>query len=155
MHETIYHNLELRNNTYVAFLDTRQAFDTVLRKGLMYKLHKLGITGKVWSLIDDCYINTESCIIVNQTKSRWFMVNQGVRQGGVLSKFLYLVFIDDLIREIQVHTGNSGILCIASSCPTLADDMSHIALYPHLLQTMLDISYSYSNKWRFRFNALK
>ena len=155
LHETIYHNLELRNNTYVAFLDTRQAFDTVWRKGLMYKLHKLGITGKVWSLIDDCHINTESCIIVNQTKSRWFMVNQGVRQGGVLSTFLYLVYIDDLIREIQVHTGNSGILGIPSSCPTLADDMSLIALYPDLLQTMLDISYSYSNKWRFRFNALK
>ena len=83
------------------------------------------------------------------------MVNQGVRQGGVLSTFLYLVFIDDLIREIQVHTGNSGILGIPSSCPTLADDMSLIALYPRLLQTMLDISYSYSNKWRFRFNALK
>ena len=67
----------------------------------MYKLHKLGITGKVWSLIDDCHINTESCIIVNQTKSRWFMVNQGVRQGGVLSTFLYLVFIDDLIPEYR------------------------------------------------------
>ena len=42
-----------------------------------------------------------------------------------------------------------------SSCPTLAGDMSLIALNQHLLQTMLDISYSYSNKLRFRFNALK
>ena len=68
------------NNTFVGFLDTSQAFDTVWRKDLMYKLHKLGITGKMWTLIDDCHINTESCIVVNQTQSRQFWVNQGVRQ---------------------------------------------------------------------------
>ena len=155
LHETIFHNLEMGNNTYVGFLDTSQAFDTVWRKGLMYKLHNLGIAGKMWTLIDDCHINIESCIVVNQTKSRWFGVNQGVRQGGVLSTFLYLVYIDDLINEIQMHTNNCGILSIPSSCPTLADDMSLIALQPRALQMILDIAYSYANRWRFKFNALK
>ena len=155
LHETVFHNQKMGNNTYIGLLDTSQAFDTVWRKGLMYKLHKLGITGKMWTLIDDCHINTESCIVVNQTQSRWFGVYQGVRQGGVLSTFLYLVYIDDLINEIQMHTNNSGILSIPSSCPTLADDMSLIALQPRALQMILDIAYSYANRWRFKFNALK
>ena len=74
---------------------------------------------------------------------------------GVLSTFLYLVYIDDLINEIQMHTNNCGILSIPSSCPTLADDMSLIALQPRALQMILDIAYSYANRWRFKFNALK
>ena len=87
LHETVYHNLELGSNTYVGFLDTSKAFDTVWRKGLLYKLYKLGITGRAWTLIDDCHIDTKSSIVVNQVQSRWFDVQQGVRQGGVLSTF--------------------------------------------------------------------
>ena len=155
LHETIYHNLELGSNVYAGFLDSSKAFDTVWRKGLLYKLYKLGVDGKIWTLIDDCHVSTESCVIVNQTQSRWFKVSQGVRQGGVLSTFLYLVFINDLIDEIQTMTHNSGILNIPSSCPTLADDLSLIAIYPRTLQLMLDISLAYANKWRFKFNANK
>ena len=82
-------------------------------------------------------------------------VQQGVRQGGVLSTFLYLVYINDLVEEIQAKSNNSGILNIPSSNPTLADDLSLIAIYPLVLQSMLDVAVSYSNRWRFKFNALK
>lgn len=44
-------NLEQNNNIFVIFLDTSNAFDTVWRNGLVFKLFKLGITGKIWSLI--------------------------------------------------------------------------------------------------------
>ena len=81
-HETIYHNLELGSNVFASFLDTSKAFDTVWRHGLMYKLHKLGISGKTWSLIDDLHYDTVSAVVVNHTQSRWFRVDQGVRQGG-------------------------------------------------------------------------
>jgi hypothetical protein len=67
----------------------------------MDKLRNLGIRGKIWKIIDDCHYNTESAVIVNQIKSRWFPVQQGVRQGGLLSAFLYLVFINDLLDELQ------------------------------------------------------
>ena len=40
LHETVYHNLELGSNTYVGFLDTSKAFDTVWRKVILYKLCK-------------------------------------------------------------------------------------------------------------------
>ena len=155
LHETVYHNLELGSNTFVGFLDTSKAFDTVWRKGLLYKLYKLGITGRAWTLIDDCHIGTKSSIVVNQVQSRWFDVCQGVRQGGVLSTFLYLVYINDLIEDIQTNSNDSGILNIPCSNPTLADDLSLIAIYPRVLQSMLDIAVTYSNRWRFKFNALK
>ena len=155
IHETIFHNLELGSNVYVCFLDTSKAFDTVWRPGLMIKLHELGITGKLWSIINQCHQNTESAIIVNQIQSEWFPVLQGVRQGGVLSTFLYLLFINDLLCELQSGSPNIGILHIPSNCPTLADDLSLIGISPTSLQRQLDIAYNYANKWRFTFNADK
>jgi len=88
LQETVFHNLEQNNNVYVSFLDTSNAFDTVWRNGLLFKLFNLGITGKTWSLIQNCHSNTVSSVVVNQTRSKWFSVHQGVRQGGVLSTFL-------------------------------------------------------------------
>ena len=65
LNETLYYNLELSNSVYVAVLDSRKAFDTVWRKGLMYKLSQLGVKGKLWQIIDDCHIDTHSVIVVN------------------------------------------------------------------------------------------
>ena len=105
--------------------------------------------------IDDCHVDTSSAIVVNQTQSRWFTVQQGVRQGGVLSTFLYLVYINDLIVKIEQSSLHTGILNIPSNCPSLADDLSCIGLTPLSLQNMLNIALAYSRKWRFKFNAQK
>lgn len=81
LQETTFHNLELYSKVYVAFLDSRKAFDTVWRTALMCKLYKLGVKGKIWSIIDDCHTNTKNSVVVNQQKSVFFNVKQGVRQG--------------------------------------------------------------------------
>uniref|UniRef100_A0A8W8I6Z4 Reverse transcriptase domain-containing protein n=1 Tax=Magallana gigas TaxID=29159 RepID=A0A8W8I6Z4_MAGGI len=96
----------------------------------MYKLHRLGVSGRLWTLIDDCHTGTSCSVVVNYTNSVWFPVSQGVRLGGILSTFLYLVFINDLLQEIQSQCSNTGIYNIVSSNPTLADDISCIALTP-------------------------
>lgn len=155
LQETIFHNIERGSPVYVAFLDTQKAFDTVWRHGLMYKLHRLGVSGRLWTLIDDCHTGTSCSVVVNYTNTVWFPVSQGVRQGGILSTFLYLVFINDLLQEIQSQCSNTGIYNIASSNPTLADDISCIALTPVVIQNILTTAYKYSTNWRFKFNADK
>ncbi|KAK3105405.1 hypothetical protein FSP39_024486 [Pinctada imbricata] len=153
--EIIFHYSELGSNVYVSFLATSQAFDTVWRHGLLVKLHDLGIFGKLWTLINDCHSETLSAIIVSKKQSRWFPVLQGVRQGGVLSSFLYLTCIDELLYSLERASINTGILNVTSNCPTLADDLSCIGVTPQGLQNMLSIAYEYSIKWHFRFNASK
>lgn len=87
MQETILHYTEQGNNVNVSFLDSSKAFDTVWSEGLMFKLYNIGVTGKIWTLINNCHQHTTSSVIVNQIQSKWFNVNQGVRQGGVLFTF--------------------------------------------------------------------
>ncbi|KAK3084049.1 hypothetical protein FSP39_007309 [Pinctada imbricata] len=77
--ETILHNVENGSNVYTCFLDTRKAFDTVWRNGLLVKLYKLGVSGRLWTLICDSHTDTSSAVVVNFTQSRWFPVLQGVR----------------------------------------------------------------------------
>lgn len=121
----------------------------------MYKWHKLGVRGKIWKIINDFHVNTKSAVVVNQTQSSFFPVQEGVRQGGVLSGLLYLVFIDQLLFEIETCNKKTGILNINSCCPCLADDVSCIATTPTGLQRMLDVCTNYAYKWRFNFNANK
>lgn len=123
----------------------------------MYKLHNLGIKGKLWQIIDDCQCNTVSAVIVNQKQSRWFDVHQGVRQGGVLSTFLYLVFVNELLDELE-HCNSTSLKCVLDPqyvSPTLADDIACIATSPANLQSMMNIAYAYACKWRFTFNVSK
>ncbi|VDI24480.1 Hypothetical predicted protein [Mytilus galloprovincialis] len=153
--ETIYHNIEQNSKVFVAFLDSRKAFDTVWRKALMFKLFNLGVKGKAWSLINDMYSKTQGSVVVNKCKSNNFVVKEGVRQGGVLSGFLYLVFINELINELERCNRVTGVNSIKCCAPSLADDITCIATTPQRLQHMLDICTNYSNKWRFQFNGKK
>lgn len=107
---------------------------TLKKHGLMYKLHKFGVKGRLWTLIDGCHVNTSYSVVSNQLYSDWFPVSQGVRQGEVLSTFLYLVFINDLLQELEEQSIHIGIYDITSSNPTLADDISLIALSPNVFK---------------------
>ena len=95
----------------------------------MFKLYKLGVKGKLWKIIDDCNFNTKSAVVVNQCQCAFFEVAEGVRQGGVLSGLLYLVFINDLLYELENVNSNTDIFDIVSCAPSLADDISCIGIY--------------------------
>lgn len=59
---SICHYNDHGNFVYVEFLDCKKAYDTVWREGLMVKLQKLGIKGKIWEVIDDCHCSNESTV---------------------------------------------------------------------------------------------
>ena len=84
-----------------------------------------------------------------------FPVLQSVRQGGITSPFLYLIYIDGLIKLLE----SSGYgLCITGadvSSLSVADDMILVSLSKYGLQKMMNICYEYSCKWRYLYNPSK
>ncbi|KAK3106167.1 hypothetical protein FSP39_014105 [Pinctada imbricata] len=155
LQETVNFFFENHSEIFAAFLDSRKAFDTVWRKGLMFKLYEIGITGKLWYVIDNMHLDTTSTIVVNNVTSSSFMTSQGVRQGGVLSGFLYIVFINELLQELEVMSPQLGKPFVKNSNPSYADDITCLNSSPNGLQSMLNICFTYSCKWRFQFNAKK
>ena len=49
---------KMKKPVYAIFVDFKKAFDSVFRQALFYKLVKLGITGKFYSVLKDMYSNS-------------------------------------------------------------------------------------------------
>ena len=63
--------------------------------------HNARIVGKSWRLIKSWYSKLEEYVFYQGARSRQYTISQGVRQG-ILSPWLFLLFIDDLIKELQM-----------------------------------------------------
>ncbi|XP_033745741.1 uncharacterized protein LOC117331249 [Pecten maximus] len=155
LQETLYANIEQHSKMYAAFLDIKNAFDTVWHSGLLYKLKQKGIKGKLLTIIRNTYSGLKSTILCNGTTSRWVDMERGLRQGGVLSTLYYLIFIDDLLNELSDSNYGAPLNAIRCGNLTLADDITLLALSPRALQNLLDICQNYSFQWKFKFNATK
>ena len=66
--------------------------------GMLYKLYfNIGITGRAWRLIYNWYHDMKEYVYIDGKHSRIYTLHQGTRQSGVLSPWLFLVFVNDLI----------------------------------------------------------
>ena len=86
-----------KKNLFCAFIDLKQAFDKVWRDGLWEKLILHNIKGKCLRIIKKIYDNIKSCVLLNGSKTDFFISHIGVRQGGEnLSPLLFNLFLNDI-----------------------------------------------------------
>ena len=87
---------------YTCAVDASKAFDKVSRPHLWIKLMRLKIqTSFVIAII--VYYNSSFMIVqLNEKFSELFRTTMGVRQGGVLSPKLFSIFVEDLLRELEM-----------------------------------------------------
>ena len=153
--ESLYFAKENNSKLYVCFLDCKQAFDRVWHDGLFYKLMNKNVDRLTLNCIMNMYKGSTSIVRHNGLFSDPVPVRQGTRQGGVSSPSMYLIYIEELISELE-HSGQ-GFCITGSSCSSLsvADDMALLSFSKSGLQAMIDICYRYSIKWRFTYNPDK
>ncbi len=75
----------------------------------------------------DLYEGAKCSVLCNGRSSDSFPILQGTKQGGVISPFLYLVYIDELMRKLASIDDGFVIYNQDCSCPTVADDMTLIS----------------------------
>jgi hypothetical protein len=87
--------------------------------------------------------------------SSLYNVSHGVGQGRVLSTFMFLVYIDDLLNEIC--KSNDGLLLgdIHLLSILLADDTVLLSNSLHSLQSLLFIVERYAYNWILHYNQVK
>ena len=143
-----------KSPVYSCFLDNEKAFDNVWQNGLFYKLHNLGIKGRIWRHIRNSYTDSSVHISLDGHKSDPISVQKGVGQGRVMSAWMFLVFIDELTYLLQAS--NSGITVNSYNIPAilLADDTTLLGPSPKSLRTLLDIVYLYASRWRLKYNHM-
>jgi hypothetical protein len=83
-------------------------------------------------------------------------LHRRVRQGNVLSTKLYLVFVNDLINELEDSKQGALLHDLNASSPVQADDISIVTTNRQSSQIMVDICELYSIiNCSFRFSATK
>ena len=130
-------------------LDASSAFDCVWYDGLFHKIYNCGINGKLWRVLQSAYSNVKSCVLFDGVISPWFDVCQSVRQGRVLSPWLYVIYLNDLPRQLEQLNIGAFIHDEFNGCPMLADDVALLALAKHDLDSMMHVCYEYSRKFRY------
>jgi hypothetical protein len=137
---------------YCFFIDFKAAFDRIDRNALMFKLHSCGISSKLFKIIRDWYEETNVAIWDGNLISEWFVSKTGLRQGCILSPFLFAIFINDLHdivgRGIQFLNMNVRLLMYA-------DDVVLIADKRESLQFMINRLSSYCSNWNLELNLVK
>ena len=145
---------EARDNStplYVAYLDAKSAFETVWISSLMCKLHDAGINGDLWMLIDNLHTEVTSQIKWKGALSDKFNINQGVRQGCVLSTGVYKGFNNNLLFKLTSSLSGSRLGSIQCGAPTCADDIAVVVD----LQILLDIAADYSHSEHYELQPAK
>ena len=153
LQECINYNTENGSNIHVAFLDSNKAFDTVWQEGLLYKIHEL--KGKIWILMKKMYTGVIGGVFFNGHTSPPFFIKRGIVQGGALSAKLYLIFINDLLNDIESCGYRAVIADLKVNIPTQADDICLVSTHINGLQRMISMCEDYSRKWRFTFSESK
>ena len=82
--------------------DFKKAFDTVSRDFLFRTLTSFGFGLSFLEWIYTFYNNISSCVINNGFSTQPFPVERGVRQGDLLSAYLFIIVLEILC--ITIHT---------------------------------------------------
>ena len=77
------------------FLDISKAF------GLIFKMRQNGISGQLLKLFQNYLNNRKQRVVLNGFQADYSNIESGVPQGSVLGPLLFLIYINDLERNIK------------------------------------------------------
>ncbi|MBD5001258.1 hypothetical protein GUF49_06805, partial [Xanthomonas citri pv. citri] len=84
-----------------AFMDLEKAYDKVDREALWRVLRLYGVGGKLLKAVQSFYVDSRACVRLGSEVSVWFTVKVGLRQGCVMSPWLFNLFMDGVVRKMN------------------------------------------------------
>ena len=118
-------------------------------------LEKRGLPYPIIRFLSSWYRSQQMRVRWGSTLSNGFNVSNGVRQGGILSPYLFSLYLDGLLEELA----DSGVGCFWGSlfvgAVAYADDVVLLAPCASALRCMLNICNTYASQHGLLFNAGK
>ena len=147
--QSVIDGFQEKKDTAAVFIDLQQAYDKIWRKGLLIKMQKLGIDGKMLNWVQAFLSNRTIRTRFDGALSSKLTLEEGLPQGSALSCTLFLIFINDLPELLQV------------SKALFADDLVIWTTdkYPIIARRKLKIALcticNYCNFWKLKVNEDK
>ena len=96
-----------RKKIVAVVYDLSKAFDKVWRDGLLLKVLQAGVSGRMYTWIR-CFLHDRSARVkVDGHLSDSVKMREGVPQGVVVSRTLFLVYINNITTVIPRHVYNT------------------------------------------------
>ena len=128
------------------FLDISKAFDKVWHDGSIFKLKQKGIPGNLLKLFENYLLNRKQRVVLNGFQSDYSIIQSGVPRGSVLGPLLFLIYINDLERNIR------------SNVTFFADDTMLFSIVNDPLISAIDLNHDiniicqWAHQWKMEFN---
>ena len=123
-----------------------KTFDKQWHDGLIFKLKQNGISGSLLMFFQNYLNNRKQRVVLNGSFSSYSTVESGVPQGSVLGFSLFLIYINDLERNIKSNIkffADDTMLFSVVKDPTIsANNLNHD----------LDIIQQWAYQWKMEFN---
>ena len=100
MRSVINHYVSNGSTVNLCALDVSKAFDKMNHHGLFIKLMNRLVPLTLLSVLEDWFSHCYTYVKWLGSVSFSFTLSSGIRQGGVLWPYLFVVYIDDLIIDI-------------------------------------------------------
>ena len=128
------------------FLDISKAFDKVWHDGLIFKLKQNGVSGSLLMFFQNYLNNRKQRVVLNGSYSSYKTVESGVPQGSVLGPLLFLIYINDLERDVKSNikffADDTMLFSIVKDPAISANDLNH----------GLNTIHQWAQQWKMEFN---
>ena len=149
----IFHNIcqAFDNSMFscIVFCDVSKAFDRVWHKGLLFKLRQNGIDGKLLEWLNSYLSQRKQKVCFKSCYSGLKSIFAGVPQGSVLGPLLFLVYINDIAKQLlsltRLFADDSSLFYAAASIADIAGIINHD----------LQLLSNWAKQWLVTFNPLK
>ena len=92
-----------KKKVVATFVDLSEAFDKVWKDGLLLKLSKAKISGLMFKWIKSFLCHRTARVKLDQNLSNVVKIKEGVPQGGVISPTLFVIFINDIAKNLPTR----------------------------------------------------
>ena len=127
-------HLEVDKDLFTCFIDYSKAFDRVHHVQLIQCLEKIGVDGRDIRVIANLYWHQKAAIRIQNELSPFTSIQRGVRQGCVLSPYLFNIYTEFIFREcndlqgINIHGLNINNLRYADDTALCAESHEEIVM---------------------------
>ena len=90
---------EFLENIYFCFVDYTQDFDCIDHNKLRTVLKEMGIPDHFTCLLSNLYTSQEATVKSRYETTDWFQRGKGVRQGCILSPYLFNLYAEYIMRN--------------------------------------------------------
>ena len=120
---------EIQENIYFCFIDYAKAFDCVDHHKLWKILKEMGIPDHLTCLLRNLYTGQEATVRTGHGTTDWFQIGKKVRQGCILSSYLFNWYSEYIMRNTCLDEAQAGIKIARRNINNLryADDTTFMA----------------------------